>query len=229
MEILEDISKLIVPLIFAAIYFFGNKMSEQKDESEPRGKPSSSEDVEAAERQRRIQEEIRRKIMERRQAAEGGGTVAPAPAARGQASAYDEQLRKRREAMQARRQQAKSVKEVTPPPIHREVVPPPIEKVEESNGRFSWDESDNAYESQMEQQLKQIEVTKRRAEQLKKQVAATPVKSNKEARSRSRHTFSGSVRSRLKDPAAARAAFIYSEVLGQPVSTRKQSSVPGLS
>ncbi|MEN8725428.1 MAG: hypothetical protein ABF325_07640 [Lentimonas sp.] len=218
------------PVILAGIYFFGNKFvkgQEEGEEPNPAQKVSTPQDTEAAERQRRIQEEIRRKIMERRQAAERGETAAPV-AARGQASSYDEQFRKRRAAFEVRQQQRETVKEVTPPPVPRQVEPTPVRKIEEVNRGFSWDNSDNAYESQIEQQLQQIEATKRQAAQLKKQAGMISMKSNKPGRSRGSRTFSGPVRSQLKDLAAARAAFIYGEVLGQSVSIRKESGVLGL-
>jgi len=222
-----DWLEYIGPLIIAAIYFFGNKfVSGQEEGEDPRtpSKRSEPRDSEAAERQRQIQEEIRRKILERRQAAERGETATPV-ATREPASAYDEQLRKRREATQARQQQREGV---TPPPMRDAVEPPPIQQAGGANRGFTWDVSDNAYESQMEQQLKQIEKTKRQAERLKKQAGMLDEKSKGSKRSRTSRAFSGSVRSQLKDSAAARAAFIYGEVLGQPVSMRKQSSVPGL-
>jgi len=232
---MDNLLEYIVPLVFAAIYFFGNMMSKKEgDDASPAAprRQQSPDEAEAAARQRKIQEEIRRKIMERRQAAEredGAAPVVPAPAQpeRGRLTDYDRQLQKRGEAAAARRATPEVVRQPTPPRIPKEA---PASKVEEVQSRgFSWDTSDNAYETQMQEQLRRIEATKRQAAQLKKQAAAAGVKTESKRRSGSGRSFSGPVREQLQDPAAARAAFIYGEVLGQPVSLRKQSSVPGLS
>ena len=79
------------------------------------------------------------------------------------------------------------------------------------------------YEAQMQVRLQQIEATKRRAEVLKRQ-ASRPVKASKNQGKQKRSTrgglLSGSVRSVLRDPGAARTAFVYGEVLGKPVGLR---------
>ncbi|HAV13129.1 MAG TPA: hypothetical protein DCX06_06530 [Opitutae bacterium] len=219
--------EILFVLIFAAVSFFGKRMSEQSDEdgeSKPPRRGASEQDSEAVERQRKIQEEIRRKIQERRQASEGGQA---APSQRQQPTAYDVQQAERRKTTEATQRHKPEVVKETQPQSRHQATPPPIQKT--SDGAFSWDASDNVYESQMEQRLKQIEATKRKAEQLKKQAEAVKPKSSSSKPSRGTRTFSGPIRSQLKDPAAARAAFIYGEVLGQPISQRKQSSVPGLS
>ncbi|MGJ8637817.1 MAG: hypothetical protein ACSHYA_00365 [Opitutaceae bacterium] len=227
---MESLLEYIVPIIIGAFYLFNFlKKGDDADESgAPPRQPPSREDSEAIERQRKVQEEIRRKIRERREAAAGRQTGAPV-ASNSQESAYDRQQRQRREANQAYRESREVVKEVKPPPIRTEQQPPPIVQNTENEGGFSWDKSDNAYETQMQERLRQIEATKRQAEQLKRQTAARRQDTKPKRKSSGSRTFSGPIRDQLKDPAAARAAFIYGEVLGQPVSMRKQSSVPGLS
>jgi hypothetical protein len=85
----------------------------------------------------------------------------------------------------------------------------------------------------MQERLEQIEATKRRAEKLKREADAAR-KQTKDTRSKTdsrkgRRYLGGPIRESLQDPAAARVAFIYGEVLGRPVSQRKEaSSVPGL-
>lgn len=94
-------------------------------------------------------------------------------------------------------------------------------------GDFSWDKSDDSYDRKLELQLKKIEATKREAARLQ----SAPTRLGGEIGSlskRSKKNSSRSVRSSLRHPAAARSAFIYGEVLGQPVSLRKSSGVPGL-
>jgi hypothetical protein len=229
---MDNLLEILVPLIFAAIYFFGNMFSQKSEEEgppKPPVRPASPEEAEAAERKRRIQEEIRRKIMERRgQAAESAPVVTPP---------RSEKLQERRRAIEAQREvrdRHKEIREV----VHESETPPhlaPTHEVEApvSDGRFSWDVSDNIYEKNMQAQLQRIEETKRQAERLKREASqwdentehAMPRRSSKSGGL----NLSGSVRDNLRKPSAARAAFIYGEVLGQPISMRKQSSVPGLS
>lgn len=219
---MDNILEILVPLIFAAIYFFGNMFSgkSKEDEDMPPGMPrrrdsGQDEEPDVIERQRRIQEEIRRKIMERRRASSGDQPqVAPS----------GHELAERRQEVELRRESQESMDEPPPfaTPSHQSEPEPPA---------FSWDESDNAYDQTIQARLEQIEATKRQAERLKKQVETKrkPVEGSRTNKRRSGGYFTGTVRESLQDPAAARVAFIYGEVLGQPVSTRKCQSVPGLS
>ena len=213
----DNILEILVPLAFAAIYFFGNMLTGKKEDEEkpppmvPRN-AASDENRDDAERQRRIQEEIRRKIMERRRAQSGDR---PAP-----------QLS--RESMRPREEPAKAAPEPAPRQVAR--------KRDQPEGSFSWDSSDNAYDKDMEARLRQIEETKRRGERLKRQADTAHMKNEvgsgarKRNKRRSGGYFSGPVRESLADPAAARVAFIYGEVLGRPVGLRdtSASNVPGL-
>ncbi|MGB0743496.1 MAG: hypothetical protein ACPGSB_03120 [Opitutales bacterium] len=220
---MDNLLEILVPLIFAAIYFFGSMFGKSKDDEDappgqPRRRGADEQDADAVERQRRIQEEIRRKIMERRRSAEGSQT---------ETVPSGQELRERREEVEAP-QESRQVKQETsggPPPLvghaeERQATPP----------TFSWDESDNAYGASMQAQLKQIEATKRRAEKLKNEAAKKrkDLEGTTKAKRRSGGYFTGPVRESLQDPQAARVAFIYGEVLGQPVSLRKGQSVPGL-
>jgi hypothetical protein len=114
----------------------------------------------------------------------------------------------------------------------RAPVPSPVIQRQDDGGGFSWNESDDSYDNQMERQLKKIEATKRKAAQLMSKTAQGGAQSAKETDSsrqgRKKSSF-GSVRSSLKNPGAARSAFIYGEVLGPAVSQRKTTGVPGLS
>ncbi|MGJ8652143.1 MAG: hypothetical protein ACSHX8_02605 [Opitutaceae bacterium] len=219
---MENLLEVIVPLVFAAIYFFGNMLSKkEEDGAQPPQRPANTQDSEAIERQRRIQEEIRRKIQERRQATEGGQPTTPpaVPASSERLRPHHEAVEARRKEVETRRAQREHVKG-TRETVHGKQAPPRLTPAHTAGG----------YESQMEAQLQRIEETKRRAEALKREAATSaPTASSERKRKRSSHTFSGPVRNQLKDPAAVRAAFIYGEVLGQPASLRQQSSVPGLS
>lgn len=220
---MDNLLEIIVPVIFAAIYFFGNMLSGKADQDDapkpPRRRPGNAEDDEAAERQRKIQEEIRRKILERRQQAEGRGPVPPVvspPPMRGMQRRQREQTK----------ETAAQTRKAAPPPYVA-----PTHDMEPVAGGFTWGDSDNAYEKQMEAKLRRIEETKRQAEKLNQKVVS-PITDSTPSKSKRRSSglrLSGSVRSQLKNPGAAKAAFVYGEVLGQPISMRKQSNVPGLS
>lgn len=220
---MDNLLEYLVPVIFAAIYFFGNMLSKKSDGEDT---PRSEEDADAIERQRRIQEEIRRKIMERRREGEGqGGQMEGRAPARPQSSApqpesttADDLLRERRAAVEHRRQQRKQEAQ-----SHR--------NRHTSEEQREWHPETNTYEAQMQERLQQIEATKQKAEKLKQQARASRERTPANAPLTTPRTSlaRGSVRSTLRNPAAARAAFIYGEVIGPPVSQRKTQTVPGLS
>ena len=174
---MDNILEILIPLIFAAIYFFGNMFSGKSDGDSAPSIPGGrqEEDPDVIEHQRKIQEEIRRKIAERR-GEEGSRAPLNAPGAS---------------------------------PAARQIQPPPA-----------------TYESQMQERLQRIEATERRAEKLKQQVRITQTNSTF-AQNPSRISR-GSARAALRDPSAARAAFIYGEILGQPTSQKRTQSIPGL-
>ena len=173
---MDNILEILIPLIFAAIYFFGNMFSGKSDgDSAPRI-PSGrqEEDPDVIERQRKIQEEIRRKIAQRR-GVEDSRSPLDAPSSS---------------------------------PAASQTQPPPA-----------------TYESQMQERLQRIEATERKAEKLKQQVRIT--RSNTTFARNPSRIFRGSARATLRDPSAARAAFIYGEILGQPISQRRNETIPG--
>ena len=174
---MDNILEILIPLIFAAIYFFGNMFSGKSDGDSAPSNPSGrqEEDPDVIERQRKIQQEIRRRIAERR----GGGDS------------------------------RSSLDAPSSSPAASQTQPPPA-----------------TYESQMQERLQRIEATERRAEKLKQQVRITQTNSTF-AQNPSRISR-GSARATLRDPSAARAAFIYGEILGQPISQRRNETIPGL-
>ncbi|NQY32922.1 MAG: hypothetical protein HRT56_07100 [Coraliomargarita sp.] len=215
---MDNLFEILIPLIFAAVYFFGNLFSKGQEEDTPSPRPQGRdpetyEETEYEQRQRRIQEEIRRKIMERRGQVQGPATEEPR-------SVLVEDLRNRRREVQERTKERQAQqREIVEKPHHHE----PEVDASVPDG-FSWDASDNVYERQMEEQRRQIEATKRQAEALKRQAAAAEKKAaaNRRVRrqSSSRGLLSGPVRESLRSPEAARAAIIYKEVLGKPVGLR---------
>ena len=173
---MDNILEILIPLIFAAIYFFGNMFSGKSDGDSAPSIPGGrqEEDPDVIERQRKIQEEIRRKIAERR-----GGEDSRSPLDAPSSSPAPSQ---------------------TQPPLA-------------------------TYESQIQERLKRIEATKRRAEKLKEQVHIT--QNNSTFAHNPSRVGRGSARATLRDPSAARTAFIYGEILGQPISQRRNETIPG--
>ena len=209
MESLEEILKVVGGLIFGAIYLFGNQIFKSKDEDTPGPstlpRESAGSDDDAA-RQRQIQEAIRRKIMQRRQA-----TATPTSS----------------EPVSAHREQHKQVVERHKETHQRAPHVEPTPEASEVDDRFSWNTSDNVYEEQMQARLEQIEATKRRAEALRRQASrSTTAAKSQDEQTRSNYASfpAGSVRSVLRNPAAARTAFVYGEVFGKPVGLRASGS-----
>lgn len=204
---MENIFEILVPLIFAAIYFFGNMMSKKEADSPPSKRQRPTEEEEAIQaRQREIQEAIRRKILERR-----GGSKAPSEAPQSE-----------RPGGYPRRPEPR------PEPVSS--VPPEPEVVTSSPvaGSFSWDSSGNAYQEQMKERERQIEETRKQAEAIRKQAGALSTSVQRSSRSprRSGRSFSGPLRSRLNNPGDARAAILYAEVLGPPLGLGGRTRIP---
>ncbi|MGZ0656687.1 hypothetical protein ACWPKS_13870 [Coraliomargarita sp. W4R72] len=203
---MDNIFEIIVPLVIAGVYFFGNMLSNKSDDDAAPGAPrrATDEDADAIERQRRIQEEIRRKIMQRRSEGEGDRSR----------SAVPDSTQEREHARPQPSQPAR-------PPVREFRAPDLVTQ------------GTNPYETEMQAKLEQIEATRRQAEKLKQQVRASSPQQRASAQSRSRSQPTSRatrrpIRSTLHDPAAARTAFIYGEVLGPPISQRKSQTVPGL-
>lgn len=233
---MDNIFEILVPLVIAAVYFFGNMFSgKSEDDAAPptlprqRGADEDSDEVDAIERQRRVQAEILRKIMERRR---GSGNTPPSVAPVG-----SDMRHRRGDADMARKTPA--AQKQTRDAVHETRDRRSSEREarrdlsnETTPSAFSWDQSDNAYDSGMEAQLKRIEVTKREAEKLQKQAVSRRKTNLSEEQPQQQTTggyFSGTVRESLLDPQAARVAFIYGEVLGPPVALRKgPGTIPGL-
>jgi hypothetical protein len=216
---MDNLLDYIIPIVFAAIYFFGNMLSKGGDDAEapPARRVSRDEDPDVLERQRRIQEEIRRKILERRNATNPAPDAAPAP--QRQTAEFS------REHSPAHSPAAESARQRHIAETARQRHPAELAQPEPSSTQ------PDAYETEMQAKLRQIEATERQAQKLAKQARAARQQSSSAATPSGAQTSRskrGPVRAILRDPAAARAAFIYSEVMGPPISQRKAPTVPGL-
>ena len=194
---MENLLEILVPLIFAAVYFFSNLLSnkseDQEDSSAPRRPPSSggergpAEDL--AERQRQVQEAIRRKILERRAAAEEAPS---APLAAPQQASRAE------------------------PPAHSAspVVPQPV-------AERDYQQAIDARLQQIEASQRRAEALQRAA---RSKSSSAPYQPRRSGRSAARGAHSAPVRQRVRVPSTARTGLIYAEILGKPVSLRSRDS-----
>jgi|GEM_PF-661952 len=205
--IFENIGKFL-PIIVAIIYMIGSAKSRSKNEEEV--------DPAAAERARKIQEEIRRKILERQRGAQPSGpsveSSSPKVPARPEPALHEKT---------ERGDHWHPVQERNA----RDVVEQP--KSEQDDG---WEVDDwggfNQPASIYQDQEREIQEKLRKARELREQFATSGKERPAAAflASRPRATSSGSLRSivqgELKDRAAVRRAIILKEVLDTPVGLR---------
>ena len=240
---MEGLLEILIPLIVAAVYLFGNVLSksggDKESSGERRARPApeptgEAVDPEEVERQRRVQEEIRRKIMERRQADEDGGGAGegetPEPVDTGDTRAETEERSGAGRKVPERGTLAEAGETGS-----AEIGAPEPEPAETSPGGFSWETSHEVYDEHLRERMRQIEETKRRAARLQEQAEASRQKvgltdSGRKRRRTGGATPTGPIREQLLEPGAARRAFIYSEILGRPKGLRRrEDSPPGLS
>lgn len=218
---MENLLEILFPLIFAAVYFFGNLLSKKNEESgEPRPERRDAEAYEETSAEQQIKEQIRRKIEARRAAAEGRA-LPPEAAEPGPAAPQ----RTTRERLKEGREQYKQTQEAP-----HEVPAQTSNADDGAPGGFSWEASDHAYAQVIEAQQRKIEATQRQAAALRSKAHAARAKmpARRGSAESKGGVLAGPVRSSLSNPAAARAAFIYSEVLGAPAGLQQQSTLPGL-
>lgn len=219
MENLEDLLKLVFSLVFGAIYLFGGQIFKGNKEDKPQQRQTSrktSKDDPAVNeheaRQQEIREAIRRKIMERR-----GEKNSSEPAHQEPSLAQNRDRSVEGSATLENKYPSATGKTVAP-----------AQKTVKADEPFSWDISDNVYDKEMQQRLQQIEATKRRAKALKQQIGRRfdpgLQKSDHSKKSVPTGLHSGSVRSTLRNPRTARKAFIYSEILGKPLSLKQSGN-----
>ena len=199
---MEDLFDILIPLIIAGVYFFGNVLSRKSgDALDETGQPLSrerdqEEDLEDAERQREVQEEIRRMIEERRNDAPANPTLEP-------------QAEPARMVRERTKQTHERVHEA------RTQLPEVVVQAETV---------DSTYEADMQAQLAKIERTRKKAAALRAQskAASKKLKIDRTGTPRAGSLgLKGPVRMALSHPGAARSAFVYAEVLGAPVGLRK--------
>ena len=203
---MDNLLEILLPLIFFAIYF-GSQFFGKKGEEEDDGKPVPDE-------LRKVREELRRKIEERRNASKGGGEP------RGQA-----------EPAAARERQGGSVLRETH--TRRSMV----DEREEARTRQAAGEAEEfarvpAQASTIEQDLEaQMEEVRRSREKVaaarkdSREKSAALASRAKSQRARSPESYRQFLREALKDPENLRRSFILHEVFGTPLGMRRDGQM----
>jgi len=201
----ENVLQIIIALAVAIAGFLNNRKKEKGGEPAdydgdgvPDNRPGQFEpqgmDMDEAERTRRVQEEIRRKIAERR-----GQPVPPLVAPRPVAQPIPEVIKRRFE-----------------PPV----VPPPLPSRAAQAAQAARDEEILEHQRELETQLRVLEA--RRAEHKRQAAeAAAPLSAATAYRTAVSTKASGAdVLADLRAPGGARRAWILREVLGTPAGLK---------
>ncbi|MDP0497146.1 MAG: hypothetical protein Q7Q73_13160 [Verrucomicrobiota bacterium JB024] len=228
-----SLEEWLVPVVVFVIWAINAAISVAKKKSEeenggespqrpftPLNHPANDD----TERTRRIQEEIRRKIAERR------GEVVP-PSAADTSPAYPQEQ---------------------PPPLRRtaERMPSPLEaprpmtsprEVAHRRPTYAPDagpvyreqpEPRNDYLAQLEAQRRQIEESERQAEAIRRQARAQaarrkakPILKKTTSAGAGLPSIRGSLKRELRDPAAIRKAVLHYEILGTPMGMRRDGQL----
>lgn len=222
--LLENLGLVVVVLVATVSFLRGVFRTLKGDaDAPPRRIPPKFEDPEAAERTRRVQEEIRRKIAERRaaaEAAERGSYEQPGPA---------------REVFEAPRERIPPlVRPTQTSPLDpfggpmRKIVRKLEEAAEAAERKFEMSDDGAAQaalerQRRLEEQMRALEAARAAEERRAAEIAAA----HKEERSTVRVLREMrvpspvlAVKAQLRDPAELRRAILLREVLGPPVGLR---------
>lgn len=204
----EHFIQIIIAVAAAIAAYINNRKKEKSGEPAdfdgdgiPDNRPGQYEpsrmEMDEAERTRRVQEEIRRKIAERR--AGGGQAVPPLVAPRPVAQPIPEVIRRR---------------------FEEPVVPPPLPSKASQTAKAERDEEVLERQRALEEQLRLLEA--RKAEHRRQAVeAAAPLSAASAYRTSAATKTSGAnVLADLRAPGGARKAWILREVLGTPAGLK---------
>lgn len=239
-----DLLEIILPILFAVGYFIvaAMKGGNKEENASPAREQETESDL--SERERNIQEEIRRKIMERTRGGEGGAESASFPAEGEADTSYDPT---RPESDQGRRQIREQVRRVEdPPPVPAESSRTP------GNRRSSWDRleeqeppplqpamqrREDDIQERMRKQQEEIDAMQRRAEEIRKKasqqsgnissqaIGQSAIGGRRQNYRRGTGSFQAEVIDALKDPRGFKKAILSYEILGTPIGLRKQEKI----
>ncbi|MFW5882741.1 MAG: hypothetical protein ACOCVG_00070 [Verrucomicrobiota bacterium] len=216
---MQDLLNILIPLILAILYFvggkfFGGEESEQTERPRPQTRETPSQPSSGqSDRERQIQDEIRRRIAERQR--------------------QREEKRESHEQRDQTLQERYTQREETEAAQRQESPPTPVYETQAE----SFDDGPSWFEQEAERRRQEIEATQRRAEQLRKQAGqrktppSVPTEGSIGDFRRQHQRFPGAsrrgttayapeIQAVLSDPDGARKAFLYQEILGTPVGLR---------
>ena len=201
MEGLVEFFFKLLPIIIAVLYFFGALKGRGKSQE------AEEDDPEALERARKIQEEIRRKILERQQKSK------PAQRSTPQQEAPAPSLREQQSDRGFRPEEPRGARETVPSPVAQEA--PPI--------RLEYLEPEPQVANLYEEQRRKIDEELRKARELRQQVPNMPAISRASPVYSRDLTFAldRSIREDLRDPDSIRKAIVLKEILDTPVGLRQ--------
>ncbi|GHC12945.1 hypothetical protein [Cerasicoccus arenae] len=239
-----DFSEIIVPIIVFIVWAVGQFFGKKEEKNQPtspaqREAPPSQQNhppprhqqqhpreqqhprhqqqpVSEDERTQRIQEEIRRKIAARRE--QSPQAPQPSPSGPPPVPSAPPPVPTQQPAYQQRKQIDYGRPGEQPQPSFYEAPPP-----------------QRNYEAEIAEQQRIVAATEQRAAEARAQAQAqmdrtyglSSAKRRKPSRSSSTFTggMSNRIKGRLRDPKAAREAFLYLEILGTPVGQREQGQM----
>lgn len=196
---MNQLLEYLVPVIIFVIWIAGQFLERRKQSGDQDNEPPPGDEHA---RRREIQEEIQRKIAERRR--QGGGEAPPPLAPPVQPT----------------------LRQQSAPPRERS-FPPPITSSTEP-GFFEVPQPGRNIMAELEEQQRRVEESKARAERAFAQSRQRGIASQSAKPPRVRPvttSLQGEVFSVLRDPAAARKAVVYYEILGTPVGLRRDGGM----
>lgn len=207
MEWLTESLEIVIPVAIVLLYMFQHFFTRHRGDEH--AGPPEAEDTEA----RRIQEEIRRKIIERQQGRTS--TTTEEPAAQRQTAYFPDAQRSEQQPPAFPRQQ-------TPPPVPRErrEPPPRVAYVENSRTRDIESELREQRERLLESQIAREKALARTRGRVAESGAGQQRRARRE---RTTGAFSEQVKDDLATADSLRRAFVLKEVLDRPVSLRDGS------
>lgn len=229
---MEDLLEILVPVIFILLAGVG-KLLESRQEKKASQQP---EDPQEAERRRRIQEEIRRRILERR-------SDTPAPSSdNAPEREYDPTLP---DYMQRRQAPAEPSQPQLRQPIPEPPEEPAFDAPQQRPYRPAWEPVEEPlrdFQAELAEQIRAMQEAQQAAAQVRQNTGNVLAESevgsggaeigvSAPAVAPTRPTNYGAgrisreIRETLRDPQATRKAILFYEILGTPVGLRENGSL----
>tara|TARA_R100000027_G_scaffold42073_1_gene31408 strand:+ start:11479 stop:12102 length:624 start_codon:yes stop_codon:yes gene_type:complete len=201
---MDNLFEILVPLIFFAVYFVSNILGKKSGDEDKESGEGGADDL------RRIREELRRKIQERRKGSPEQSPQTPEKPARPEPASGGAVLRESQphRGMTERRAQA-------PQPTPLAPAPDPF--------------GQSKIERDLEIQMKQVELAREKADtarrEAQKRVAAVKLAGSKRKAAQSSTNYRQFLKEALDDPENLQKSFILHEVFGTPVGMRRDGQM----